>query len=158
MIRAGIGFDVHRLEEGRELWLGGIKIPYHKGLMGHSDADVLLHALADSLLGAAAMPDLGQLFPDTDPKYEGISSLELLSNVWARIRSSGYRVLNVDMVIIAEEPRIAPYIGDMKKKIAGVLQVSQDQVGIKAKTAEKLGAIGDLRGIEAYAVCVLESA
>ncbi|HHY46964.1 MAG TPA: 2-C-methyl-D-erythritol 2,4-cyclodiphosphate synthase [Firmicutes bacterium] len=155
-MRVGIGFDVHRLVHGRELWLGGIKIPYHLGLEGHSDADVLLHAIADSLLGAASMEDLGRLFPDNDETYRGISSLILLSRVMDRIRARGYSIVNIDSVVIAERPKLAPYIDDMKREISGALQIAPDRVGIKAKTSEGLGPTGIGEGIAAYAVSAIE--
>ena len=155
-MRVGMGFDMHRLVCGRELWLGGVKIPYALGLAGHSDADVLLHAIIDSLLGAASMPDIGRLFPDDDESYRGISSLILLSQAWDMVRAKGYRVVNIDSVIVAERPKLAPYIDEMKQQIARVLRVGADQVGIKAKTSEGLGPVGIGEGIAAYAVSAIE--
>lgn len=154
-MRAGIGYDVHRLVEGRDLILGGVKIPYEKGLLGHSDADVLLHAVMDALLGAAALGDIGVHFPDTQEEYRGISSLELLRRVGAMLKERRYLIGNIDAVIIAQEPKMAPHIPQMKKNVADVLRLSEDQVNIKATTEERLGFTGRGEGIAAQAVCTL---
>lgn len=141
--------------EGRELILGGIKVPYERGLDGHSDADVLLHALADALLGAAALGDIGQYFPPSDPKWKGISSVVLLREVWNKISQLGYRVANVDAVLVAERPQLAPYIPAMRENIARILKVGLEQVGLKATTTEKLGFTGRGEGIAAFATALL---
>ncbi len=156
MIRIGHGYDVHRLIVGRDLILGGVTIPWDLGLDGHSDADVLLHAVTDALLGAAAMGDIGKLFPDTDPQYRGISSLILLERAWKKISEAGYRLSNVDVTVIAQRPKLRPYIDDMVKHIAETLSVSADQINIKATTEERLGFTGREEGIAAHAVCLLE--
>ena len=150
--RVGTGFDVHQLVKGRKLILGGIEIPYERGLLGHSDADVLLHALMDALLGAAALGDIGMHFPDTDPKYEGISSLVLLSEVRKLLDEHFYRIGNVDITIIAQKPKISPYIEEMRSNIAGILNVEPSRVNIKGTTTEKLGFAGREEGIAAAAV------
>ena len=154
-MRTGIGYDVHRLSEGRKLYLCGIEIPFEKGLLGHSDADVALHAIMDALLGAAALGDIGRLFPDNDDKYLGISSVKLLSKVKSQLDDSGYVVGNVDVTIIAQRPKIAEYIPEMKKKIAGVLDIEDDRVNVKGTTTEKLGFAGREEGIAAEAVCTI---
>lgn len=141
--------------EGRELILGGIKVPYERGLDGHSDADVLLHALADALLGAAALGDIGQYFPPSDPKWKGISSVVLLKEVWNKVSQLGYRVANVDAVLVAERPRLAPYIPAMRENIARILKVGLEQVGLKATTTERLGFTGRGEGIAAFATVLL---
>ncbi len=153
--RIGFGYDIHPLIEGRPLFLGGIEIPSPRGLDGHSDADVLLHALCDALLGAAGLPDIGHLFPNTDAAYKGISSLELLREVVRRLHEANYAVGNADMTLIAEAPKIAPYVGQMRSVIADALRVQPSQVGIKATTNEKLGALGRGEGIAAHAVALL---
>ncbi len=153
--RVGFGYDVHRLAPGRRLVLGGIEIPHTQGLDGHSDADVLLHALMDALLGAAALPDIGHLFPNTDPAYAGADSAALLSHVARRVADAGYRVVNVDLTLIAEAPKIAPYVEAMREVVARRLSVSVTQVGIKATTHEGLGALGRGQGIAAHAVAAL---
>lgn len=155
MIRIGHGYDVHRLTKGRRLVLGGVEIPHDKGLLGHSDADVLTHAVADALLGAAAMGDIGKLFPDTDPKYEGADSLRLLKLVVGKLSCAGYSVGNVDVTVIAEEPTLAPYITKIRLNLARVLEVDVGAVSVKATTEEGLGLAGD--GIAAHAVCIIES-
>lgn len=154
-MRVGIGFDVHRLVEGRPLIVGGVTIPYHLGLKGHSDADVLLHAIADGLLGAAGLGDIGMHFPDTDPQYLGISSILLLSNVKQKITKAGFDVNNVDAVIAAQKPKMAPYIPEMKINIARVLEVAPQAVNIKATTTEGLGFTGRGEGIAAWAAVTL---
>lgn len=154
--RVGIGYDIHRLEEGRELWIGGVKIPHRMGLRGHSDADVLLHALSDALLGALALRDIGYHFPDTDPKYKGADSKNLLREVVKLIQSHGYTAGNVDGVVIAEQPKINPHIPRMVEVIATILGISQEQVSIKASTNERLGPIGNEEGIAALVTVMLD--
>ena len=154
-IRVGFGYDVHQLVEGRELWLGGIRIEHSLGLLGHSDADVALHALMDAMLGAAAMGDIGRLFPDTDPAYEGADSMKLMENVRDRIYEAGYSVGNVDVTIICERPKISPHITEMTEKLSRVLGIEKDKINIKGTTTEKLGFTGRGEGIAAQAVCTL---
>jgi 2-C-methyl-D-erythritol 2,4-cyclodiphosphate synthase len=154
-MRIGQGFDVHALVGGRPLIIGGVRIPYDKGLAGHSDADVLLHAICDALLGAAALGDIGRHFPDTDPAYAGADSRMLLREVAARVRDAGYQVANVDSTIIAQAPRMAPHIPEMIATIADDLDVAVDQVNVKAKTTERLGFTGRGEGIAAEAVVLL---
>ena len=156
-MRIGTGYDVHRLEEGRKMMIGGVEIPHEKGLLGHSDADVLLHAIMDALLGAAALGDIGRHFPDTDEKYRGISSLKLLSEVSELISGNGYVVSNIDATIIAQAPKMRPYIDTMRENVAKTLGISIEQVNIKATTEEHLGFTGREEGIAAEAVCLLES-
>jgi len=156
-MRIGSGYDVHRLIEERDLILGGVKVPYEKGLLGHSDADVLLHAIMDALLGAAALGDIGKHFPDTDEAYKGISSIELLRQVKALIEDKLYIIENIDATIIAQKPKLASYIPDMKKNIAEALGIEEDRVNVKATTEEGLGFTGAELGIAANAVCLLES-
>lgn len=153
--RIGTGFDVHRLVEGRKLILGGVEIPYEKGLLGHSDADVLVHALMDAMLGAAAMGDIGKLFPDSDDRFKGISSMRLLEEVWRVLTEKGYSFGNADVTVICQKPKLAGYIDDMRRAIAQVLGVDTDRVSIKATTTEKLGFTGRGEGIAAEAVCIL---
>jgi len=155
-MRIGHGYDVHRLVEGRALILGGVEIPWHLGLDGHSDADVLLHAVTDALLGAAAMGDIGKLFPDHDPQYKGISSLVLLKRAWERISEKGYKLGNLDVTVIAQKPKLLPYIPQMVENTAKVLGADVDQINIKATTEEHLGFTGREEGIAAHAVCILE--
>ncbi len=154
-MRIGIGYDVHRLAADRALILGGVKIPHTLGLLGHSDADVLCHALMDALLGAAALPDIGRLFPDNDPKYAGADSLQLLRQVADMLHREGWQVGNVDVVIMAERPKLAPHIEQMRENIAGVLGLEIGAVGLKATTTEKLGFVGHEEGIAAQAVVLL---
>ena len=154
-MRIGMGYDVHKLVENRKLILGGVEIPYELGLLGHSDADVLLHAICDSLLGAAALGDIGKHFPDTDPKYKGISSLLLLKHVANLINKSGYTIENIDATIIAQKPKMAPHIPIMVKNIAKTLNISENQVNIKATTEEGLGFTGRSEGISAQSICLL---
>ncbi|OUQ27750.1 2-C-methyl-D-erythritol 2,4-cyclodiphosphate synthase [Lachnoclostridium sp. An131] len=154
-MRIGMGYDVHRLTEGRDLILGGVKIPYEKGLLGHSDADVLLHAVMDALLGAAALGDIGKHFPDSDPAYKGISSLKLLEHVGELLEKEGYTVGNIDATIIAQRPKMAPHISVMRKNIAEVLRIEESQINIKATTEEGLGFTGSGEGISSQAVCLL---
>lgn len=155
--RIGHGYDVHRLIEGRRLILGGVEIPYSKGLLGHSDADVLLHAIADALLGAAALGDIGLLFPDTDPAYRGADSRELLREVMRRVSMAGYRVGNVDATILAQAPKLRPFIDAMREQIGLVLEMDSSRVGLKATTEEGLGFTGAGEGIVAHAVVLLRS-
>ena len=156
-MRIGHGYDVHRLVEDRDLILGGVKIPYEKGLLGHSDADVLLHAVSDALLGAAALGDIGKHFPDTDPAYKGADSLKLLACVVEKIHTAGYRVGNVDVTMIAQKPKLKDYIPQMQKNIANTLQIAENQVNVKATTEEHLGFTGDGSGMACHAVCLLEN-
>lgn len=153
--RVGQGYDVHRFEEGRELWLGGVKIDYPLGLKGHSDADVLLHAISDALLGALALRDIGYHFPDTDPKYKGADSKVLLHEVGKLVRSQGYKIGNIDATIVAEQPKINPHVEAMQAVIAGVLEIDADQVSIKASTNEKMGFTGRQEGILALATALV---
>ena len=156
--RIGHGYDVHRLVENRKLILGGVEIPYEKGLLGHSDADVLLHAVSDALLGAVALGDIGKHFPDTDPAYAGADSLKLLELVVEKVREQGYAVGNLDATVLCQKPQLAPYIGSMREKIAAVCGVSAEQVSVKATTEEKLGFTGEGLGISAHCVCLLVKA
>lgn len=155
-MRVGMGYDVHKLTKDRDLILGGVKIPWEKGLLGHSDADVLIHAVMDALLGAAALGDIGKHFPDTDPAYKGISSVKLLSHVMEFLKDSGFSVGNVDAVIIAQKPKMAPHIPQMKKNLAEAMGISENRVNIKATTEEGLGFTGREEGIASQAVCLLE--
>ncbi|MDU4961377.1 MAG: 2-C-methyl-D-erythritol 2,4-cyclodiphosphate synthase [Sporomusaceae bacterium] len=154
-IRFGIGYDVHQLAAGRKLILGGVEIPHAMGLVGHSDADVLLHAIKDALLGAAAMGDIGKLFPDNDMRYKGVSSLWLLEQVETRLVEKGWRVNNIDATIAAEQPKLAAFIPLMRDNIARTLRVSADRVNVKATTSERLGFVGRQEGISAYAIASL---
>ncbi len=156
-MRIGHGYDVHRLVSGRKLILAGIEIPYDKGLDGHSDADVLLHAIMDALLGAAALGDIGMMFPDSDPKYKGADSAELLRLVFMRISGAGYRVENLDCTVIAQAPKLAGYISAMRAKTAEILNISADRVNVKATTEEGLGFTGSGEGIAAHAVVLLNN-
>lgn len=153
--RVGTGYDVHKLVEGRDLILGGVKIPHTTGLLGHSDADVLLHAIMDAILGAAALGDIGKHFPDTDPQYKGISSMKLLEHVYELIKGMGYQVGNIDATIIAQKPKLRPYIEEMEANIAQTLQIGLDQINVKATTEEGLGFTGSLEGISTQAICCL---
>ncbi|HSH97245.1 MAG: 2-C-methyl-D-erythritol 2,4-cyclodiphosphate synthase [Methylophilaceae bacterium] len=154
-MRIGHGFDVHQLVEGRRCIIGGVDIPYHKGLKGHSDADVLLHAICDALLGAAALGDIGKHFPDTDERYKGIDSRQLLKHVVALVNDKGYVVVNIDATVIAEAPKLAPYIETMREHIAADIGIALDAVNVKATTTEKLGFTGRGEGIAAEAVCLI---
>lgn len=156
-MRIGHGYDVHRLTDGRELIIGGVHIPNDKGLLGHSDADVLLHAICDALLGAAALGDIGKLFPDSDPRYEGADSLFLLRRVGAKLVQMGYRVVNIDATILAQAPKMAPHITNMRRNIALALDIDLGDVSVKATTEEGLGFTGEGLGIAAHAVCLIES-
>ena len=154
-MRIGMGYDVHRLTPGRKLIMGGVEIPWEKGLLGHSDADVLIHAVMDALLGAAALGDIGQHFPDTDPAYKGISSIELLRKVGKLLEQKGYIIENIDATVIAQKPKLRPYIEHMEQNIANVLKLEKNQVNIKATTEEGLGFTGREEGIAAQSVCSL---
>ena len=154
-MRVGMGYDVHRLVEGRDLILGGVTIPYEKGLLGHSDADVLLHAIMDALLGAAALGDIGKHFPDTDDKYKGISSIKLLEHVGELLEEHNYQIVNLDATIIAQRPKMAPHILQMVKNVAETLHIDESQVNIKATTEEGLGFTGTGEGISSQAICSL---
>jgi 2-C-methyl-D-erythritol 2,4-cyclodiphosphate synthase len=158
MTRVGLGFDVHPLVDGRPLVLGGVEVPAPRGLGGHSDADVLTHAVADALLGAVALGDLGEHFPNSDPRYRGISSLRLLADVVERVRSRGGRVVNIDATIVAEAPKLAGWLEAMRTRLAETLELAVDQVSVKAKRAEQLGALGRQEGIAAMAVALVEVA
>ena len=155
-MRIGHGYDVHRLVEGRDLILGGVKIPYEKGLLGHSDADVLYHAVMDALLGAAALGDIGKHFPDTDPAYKGADSGKLLAAVRDKIAEAGYKVGNIDVTMIAQKPKLKDFIPTMVQNIAGILGIAPSQVNVKATTEEHLGFTGDGSGMSCHAVCLLE--
>ncbi|MGN0316493.1 MAG: 2-C-methyl-D-erythritol 2,4-cyclodiphosphate synthase [Lachnospira sp.] len=154
-MRVGLGYDVHKLVEGRRLIMGGVDIPYEKGLLGHSDADVLLHAIMDALLGAAALGDIGKIFPDTDDRYKGISSIKLLCEVGRLIDENNYVIENIDATIIAQKPKMRPYIDDMRKNIAEALHIDINQVNVKATTEEGLGFTGSGEGISSQAICSL---
>lgn len=158
MTRFGMGYDVHRLVTGRKLILGGVEVPFEKGLLGHSDADVLLHAVADALLGAAALGDIGRHFPDTDPRYEGADSGKLLAHVRELLEEKGYRVGNVDATVVAQRPKLMDFIPRMTANIAQILRVPEDAVNVKATTEERLGFTGSGEGISAYAVAGIERA
>lgn len=158
MMRVGYGYDVHRLTEGRKCIIGGVDIPFEKGLLGHSDADVLLHAITDALLGAAALGDIGSHFPDTDPQYAGADSLLLLKEAARLVRHAGWQIGNVDSTVVAQRPRLAPHIRQMRENIALALEVSPEQISVKGKTEEGLGFTGTGAGIAAHAVCLLEKA
>lgn len=155
-MRIGHGYDVHKLVEGRKLIMGGVEIPYEKGLLGHSDADVLLHAISDALLGAAALGDIGKLFPDTDMQYKGADSRVLMAEVVRRIKEKGFRVVNVDATIIAQRPKMRNYIDTMRQNIAETLGCDTDDINVKATTEEGMGFTGEGMGISAHAVCLIE--
>ena len=155
-MRIGHGYDVHKLVEGRDLIIGGVKIPHTLGLLGHSDADVLLHAVSDALLGAAGLGDIGKHFPDTDPQYKGADSLKLLEIVAQRVREAGYRVSNIDVTMIAQRPKLRPHIEQMERNIAGAVGVDVSRINVKATTEERLGFTGEELGMACYAVCLLE--
>ena len=155
MIRIGTGYDVHRLVEGLPLWIGGVQIPHTHGLLGHSDADVLIHAICDALLGAAALGDIGKHFPDTDPQYKGISSVILLTHVGKLLKEKGYTVGNIDSTIVAQRPKLAPYIQQMRQAMADALGIDVEQVSVKATTTERLGFEGREEGISAQAIALL---
>lgn len=154
-MRIGMGYDVHKLVEDRDLILGGVKIPYSLGLLGHSDADVLLHAIMDSLLGAAALGDIGKHFPDTDDRYKGISSIELLKHVGLLLKDNNWVIGNIDSTIIAQKPKMAPHIINMRENIANALNINMDQINVKATTEEGLGFTGEGKGISSQSICLL---
>ncbi|WP_349763207.1 2-C-methyl-D-erythritol 2,4-cyclodiphosphate synthase [Fusobacterium sp. SYSU M8D902] len=156
MLRIGNGYDVHKLVEGRRLVLGGIEIPHTRGVLGHSDGDVLIHAIMDAMLGALALGDIGQHFPDTDMKYENIDSTILLKKVKELIADRGYRVINLDSIIVLQKPKVKPYIEAMRERVAEVLELDVEQVSVKATTEEKLGFTGDESGVKSYCVVLLE--
>lgn len=156
MYRIGVGYDIHKLIEGRDLIIGGVKITHEKGLLGHSDADVLIHALIDAMLGALALDDIGTLFPDTDPKYKNIDSTLLLKHVYELIQDKGYGIVNIDSNVIAQAPKMMPYIPKMKEVLCKILDISPDNLSIKAKTKEKMDAVGQKLAIEANAVVLLQ--
>lgn len=156
MFKVGLGYDVHKLCEGRKLIMGGVDIPYEKGLLGHSDADVLIHAIMDALLGAGKMGDIGKLFPDTDPKYKDISSIKLLKYVKEKMDQQGLSVVNIDSIIVAQRPKMRPYIEQMEINIANALECDVELINVKATTEEELGFTGKGEGISAKAVCLLE--
>ena len=155
-MRVGMGYDVHKLVEGRKLILGGVEIPYEKGLLGHSDADVMLHAVMDALLGAAALGDIGLHFPDTDPKYKGASSITLLEHVGRLLEENGYVIENIDATIIAQRPKMRPHIDQMRENMAKALKIDVDQINVKATTEEGLGFTGSGEGISSQAICAIE--
>ena len=154
-MRIGIGYDIHQLVEDRPLILGGVNIPHNKGLLGHSDADVLSHAIADAILGAAGLPDIGYYFPNTDASIEGIDSQKILTGVLEEIQKQGWEIVNIDSALIAEEPKVAPFLNAMKERLAKSLKIEPSAIGIKATTNEKIGDIGKGAGIAAHAVCLL---
>ncbi|MDY3920047.1 MAG: 2-C-methyl-D-erythritol 2,4-cyclodiphosphate synthase [Candidatus Limivivens sp.] len=154
-MRVGMGYDVHRLVEGRKLILGGVEIPYEKGLLGHSDADVLIHAIMDALLGAAALGDIGKHFPDTDPAYEGVSSVELLKKVGRLLEDHHYVIENIDATVIAQRPKLRPYMEEMERILCGALGIDRNQLNLKATTEEGLGFTGSGEGMAAQAICML---
>ena len=154
-MRAGIGFDIHRLVEGRKLILGGVEVPYHKGLLGHSDGDVVIHAIIDAVLGAAALGDIGTHFPDTSDEFEGISSIKLLRSTIRMLEDKGLGVKNIDVTVIAEEPKLLPYIPDMREVLAKEIGIEKDRVSIKAKTSEGLGVIGERNAIACLAIALV---
>lgn len=157
-MRIGHGYDVHKFAENRDLIIGGVNIPYEKGLLGHSDADVLLHAVCDALLGAAALGDIGKHFPDTDPKFKGIDSMLLLKKVAELLKENGYKIMNIDSTVLAQRPKLAPYILKMRENISDALGVDMDFVSVKATTEEGLGFTGAGLGIAAHAVCLIDNA
>lgn len=155
-MRVGLGYDVHKLAENRKLIIGGVDIPYEKGLLGHSDADVLIHAIMDALLGASKLGDIGVLFPDTDPKYKGISSITLLKYVKEEMDKKNIRIVNIDSIIVAQKPKMRPYITEMEENIAKALNIKVDDINVKATTEEELGFTGSGEGISSKAVCMIE--
>lgn len=156
MYRIGNGYDVHKIVEGRKMILGGVEIPYEKGLLGHSDADVLIHAIMDAMLGALALGDIGHHFPDTEEEYKGISSLKLLGHVDKLIKAKGYSIVNIDAVVVMERPKIKPYIEEMRKNLGEIMNIPVEDISIKATTEEKLGFTGDGTGAKSYAVALLK--
>lgn len=156
MLRIGQGFDVHELAVERKLILGGVELPHEKGLLGHSDADALLHAITDALLGAAALGDIGHLFPDTDPRFKDADSVELLKLAWQKIEQKGFTIVNIDCTILAEAPKMKPYLPAMRERIAEALKIAGEQINLKATTMEKMGFVGREEGIGAMSICLLE--
>lgn len=154
-MRIGFGYDVHKFSPDRKLILGGVEIPFELGLLGHSDADVLVHAIMDGLLGALALGDIGKHFPDTDEKYKGISSIKLLSYVYLLIKEKGYKIENIDSIIVCEKPKMSPYIDLMRECLSGILETDKENISVKATTEEKMGFTGQMEGIKAYSVCLL---
>jgi len=154
--RIGLGYDLHRLVEGRKLFIGGVEIPYNKGLSGHSDADCLIHAVCDALLGAISEADIGELFPDTDPRYRGVSSSELLKTVMDLVRKKGYKISNVDTIIIAEEPKMSPFKDQIQESLSKIMGIDKDRVGVKAKTNEGLGELGRREGVASFATVLIQ--
>ena len=154
-MRIGIGYDIHRLVEGRKLILGGIEIPFEKGLLGHSDSDVLTHAICDALLGAAALGDIGTHFPDSDPRFKGVSSLDLLRHIVTLLKERDYQIANIDSTIITERPKLKPYIAEIRQTLASILEIDIEQVSVKAKTNEKLDAVGQGEAMQAQAIALL---
>ena len=155
-MRIGNGYDVHKLVEGRDLILGGVKVPYENGLLGHSDADVLAHAVIDAIIGALGIGDIGTHFPDTDEKYKGADSLVLLKRTGEMAKEMGYKIVNIDSIVVAQKPKLLPYIKQMRENMAKVLEMDPADVNVKAKTEEKLGFTGNLEGMKSYAVCIIE--
>lgn len=155
-IRVGFGYDMHRLQEGRELWMGGVKLDFEKGLLGHSDADVLIHAICDALLGAANLRDIGFHFPDNSPHYQNVDSKILLKKTIGLLREKGYTLGNIDATVCAEQPKLNPHIPSMQRKLAEVMEVDEEQISIKATTSEKMGFVGREEGITAYAVALIQ--
>ena len=155
-MRIGMGYDVHKLVEDRDLILGGVKIPHTKGLLGHSDADVLIHSIMDAILGAGALGDIGKHFPDTDDRFKGISSITLLEEVGKLLKKEGYKIINIDSTVIAQKPKIAIYIEQMRENISKALQIDIKQINVKATTEEKLGFTGEEKGISAQAICLID--
>ena len=156
-MRIGYGYDVHKLVENRKLILGGVEIPYEKGLLGHSDADVLVHAIIDSILGAAALRDIGFHFPDSDERYKGVSSIFLLKETASLLKNAGYKIENIDSTIVAQQPKLLPYIPQMIKNMAEALEIDEKQINVKGKTEEKLGFTGNGEGMKAHAVCLINN-
>ena len=157
MIKTGLGYDIHRLKKGRRFLLGGIEIPFPKGEDGHSDGDVLIHAVCDALLGASALGDIGELFPPSDPAFKDADSMELLRIVYKRVKKAGWKVVNLDCVIICEMPKVLPFRDEIRKSLADAIETSFDNVFLKGKTKEGLGSVGKGKAVEAYAICLLES-
>ena len=156
MIRVGLGYDLHRLKRGRKFLLGGVEIPFHKGEDGHSDGDVLAHALCDALLGSSASGDIGELFPPSDPAFKDADSMEFLHNVFLRIKQAGWKIVNLDCVIICEKPKVLPFRNVIRNSLAAALEIPPENISLKGKTAEKLDAVGRGKAVEAYVVCLLE--
>jgi len=156
MMRVGLGYDAHRLKRGRKFLLGGVEIPFHKGEDGHSDGDALAHAVCDAMLGASALGDIGELFPPSDPAFKDADSMELLRNVFLRVKKAGWQIVNLDCVIICEKPKVLPFRDVIRNSLAAALEIPPESVFLKGKTAEKMGAVGSGKAVEAYVVCLLE--